>query len=120
MMAPRHLRTIDIAREIGVHPNTIRLYETHGFLPEIPRGTNGYRLYTRAHIEHARLAYLAMSWPYLVAHKLLLITLVKSAAGGDLGLAMELAFQYLAHVRIERTFAESAIDFLERWAAGHA
>jgi len=34
-------------------------------------------------------------------------------------MAMELAYKYLAHVRVERTFAESAIEFLERWAAGH-
>jgi DNA-binding transcriptional MerR regulator len=34
-------------------------------------------------------------------------------------MAMELAYQYLAHVRMERTYAEAAIEFLERWAAGH-
>jgi len=45
-MPPRHLRTTDLAREIGVHVNTIRLYEEYGFLPPIPRGENGYRQYT--------------------------------------------------------------------------
>lgn len=48
-----------------------------------------------------------------------LINLVKSAAKGDLGLAMELAYQYLARVRMERTSVEAAVEFLERWAAGH-
>jgi DNA-binding transcriptional MerR regulator len=119
-MAPSHLRTIDIARAIGVHPNTIRLYETNGYLPEIARGENGYRIYTPIHLEHARLAHLAIHWPYLAVQKSLLLALIKSAASGDLGLSMELAYQYLAHVRVERTFAESAIEFLERWAAGHA
>jgi DNA-binding transcriptional MerR regulator len=117
-MASRHLRTNDIAKELGVHVNTIRLYETWGFLPEIPRGKNGYRQYSAMHLEQARLAHLTLRWPYL-GDKALLIDLVKSAASGDLGMAMELAYQYLAHIRVEKTIAEAGIEFLERWAAGH-
>jgi DNA-binding transcriptional MerR regulator len=117
-MAIRYLRTSTIARELGVHVNTIRLYETSGFLPPIPRGENGYRQYTAMHLEQARLAHLAVRWPY-VGNKSLLIDLVRHAASGDLGMAMEGAYQYLAHVRMERTYAEAAIEFLERWAAGH-
>lgn len=116
--AGRRLKTSDLARDLGVHVNTIRLYETWGLLPDIPRGANGYRLYTQMHLEQARLAHLAVRWPYL-GDKALLVDLVKSAARGDLGMALELAYRYLAHVRVERTFAESAIEFLERWAAGH-
>jgi DNA-binding transcriptional MerR regulator len=114
----RRLRTSDIARELGVHVNTIRLYETWGYLPDIPRSTSGYRLYTPLHLEYARLVHLAVRWPW-VGDKTLLVNLVKSAANGDLGMAMELAYQYLVRVRTERTIAEAAIEFLERWAAGH-
>lgn len=117
-MALRPLRTSDLARELGVHPNTIRLYETWGYLPEVPRGKNGYRQYGIAHLEQARLAHLTLRWPYL-GDKAMLIQLVKAAARGDLGMAMELAYQYLARVRMERTSAEAAIEFLERWAAGY-
>jgi len=117
-MASRPLRTGDIARELGVHPNTIRLYETWGYLPEVLRGKNGYRQYSTRHLEQARLAHLTLHWPYL-GDKSLLIQLVKSAANGDLGMAMELAYQYLARVRMEKTSAEAALEFLERWAAGH-
>jgi DNA-binding transcriptional MerR regulator len=117
-MASRPLRTSDIARELGVHPNTVRLYETWGYLPEVPRGENGYRQYSARHLEQARLAHLALHWPYL-GDKTLLINLVKSAASGDLGMAMELAYQYLARVRMEKTSAEAALEFLERWAAGY-
>jgi DNA-binding transcriptional MerR regulator len=99
--------------------NTIRLYESRGYLPEIQRGKNGYRQYTSLHLEHARLVILALQWPYLAADKDLLVNLVKSTASSDLGMAMELAYQYLAHVRVERTYAEAAIEFLERWASGH-
>ena len=114
----RPLRTSEIAKELGVHANTIRLYESSGYLPKIPRGGNGYRLYTTLHLEHARLAHLALRWPYL-GEKELLLDLIDRAVSGDLGMAMELAYKYLARVRVERTFAEAAVEFLERWAAGH-
>lgn len=118
-MASKTLRTIDLARELGVHVNTIRLYEEWGYIAEVPRGKNGYRQYGAMHMEQARLAHLATRWPYLGSDKALLVDLATGAARGDLGMAMELAYQYLAHVRVERTYAESAIEFLERWAAGH-
>jgi len=114
---PRALRTSDIARALGVHVNTVRLYEASGFLPAIPRAANGYRQYTPLHLEQARLVHLTLQWPYL-GDKARLLELVTSAARGDLGMAMELAYSYLVAVRMERTMAESAIEYLERWAAG--
>jgi DNA-binding transcriptional MerR regulator len=116
-MGTTFFRTSDLAKELGVHVNTIRLYEASGFLSPIPRGTNGYRQYSALHLEQARLTWLALRWPY-VGDKHQLILLVKNAANGDLGMAMEFAYQYLAQVRVERTSAESALEFLERWAAG--
>jgi DNA-binding transcriptional MerR regulator len=118
IMAPKVLRTHHIAKALGVHVNTVRLYEEHGYLPPIPRGDNGYREYSRIHFEQAKLVHLTVSWTY-IGDKSLLIDLVKSAANDDYGMAMELAYQYLARVRMERTYAESAVEFLERWAAGH-
>jgi DNA-binding transcriptional MerR regulator len=119
-MPSRFLRTHQIAKALGVHANTVRLYEEWGYLPPIPRGENRYRQYTQAHLEQARLAHLALHWPYLVSDKALLVDLVKSAASGDFGSAMELAYQYLAHIRVERTYAEAAVEYLERWAAGYS
>ncbi|HVU70867.1 MAG TPA: MerR family DNA-binding transcriptional regulator [Ktedonobacteraceae bacterium] len=117
-MASGFLRTAELAKELGVHVNTIRHYEASGFLASVSRGPNGYRQYSALHLEQARLAHLALHWPY-VGEKQRLIELVKSAANDDLGMAMEFAYEYLATIRAERTHAEAAIEFLERWAAGH-
>jgi DNA-binding transcriptional MerR regulator len=117
-MATTFLRTSDLAKELGVHVNTIRLYEASGFLSSVSRGTNGYRQYGALHLEQARLAHLALHWPY-VGNKQHLIKLVKSAGNDDFGMAMEFAYEYLVAVRTERTRAEAAIEFLERWATGH-
>ncbi len=114
---PRYLRTSDIARSVGVHSNTVRLYETWGFIAPIPRSQSGYRLYSPLHLEQMRLAYLALKWPF-PGGKQVVIDLVKCAVQGDLGMAMELAYQYLANVRTERTLTEAALEFLERWAQG--
>lgn len=116
-MATTFLRTSDLAKELDVHVNTIRIYEASGFLSSVPRGTNGYRQYHAIHLEQARLTHLALHWPY-VGNKQHLIDLVKSAVNNDLGMAMEFAYEYLASVRAERTHVEAAIAFLERWAAG--
>lgn len=115
----QYLKTSDIAKEIGVHSNTVRLYEAWGFLSPIPRSKTGYRLYTPMHLEQMRLAYLALKWPY-PGGKQVVLDLVKYAVDGDLGMAMELAYEYLANIRIERTRAEAAVEFLERWARGQA
>jgi DNA-binding transcriptional MerR regulator len=49
MPLPHSLRTSDLARAGGVHPNTIRLYEAWGFLPPVPRTASGYRIFSQAH-----------------------------------------------------------------------
>lgn len=113
----RTLKTSDIAKEIGVHVNTVRLYESRGFLPPVLRSPSGYRLFTTRHLEQMRLAYLALKWPYPGGPQVA-VELVSCAAQGDLGMAMELGYEYLANVRIERTRAEAAVEFLGQWAQG--
>jgi DNA-binding transcriptional MerR regulator len=117
-MPSKYLKTAQIAKEIGVHPNTVRLYEEYGFLSPIERSKTGYRLFTPLHLEQMRLARLALQWPYPGSREGA-FELVKCAAQDDLGMAMEWAYQNLAHVRVERTHAEAAVEFLERWALGH-
>lgn len=113
----KYLKTAEVAAEIGVHPNTVRLYEEWGYLPPIPRSQSNYRLYTRQHLEQMRLARLALQWPY-PGGKAVVDELVKCAASGDYGMAMERAYRFLANVRMERTYAEAAVEFLDRWARG--
>jgi DNA-binding transcriptional MerR regulator len=115
----RYLYTSDVARAIGVHPNTIRLYEEWGFLPPIPRTPSGYRKFTQVHLEQARLTHLALKAPY-PGGKAPALEVVKRAAAGDLGGALEQAYAYLAQVRAEQAHAEAAVELLQRWAQGTA
>ncbi len=111
--------TSEVAAAVGVHPNTVRKYETWGLLPEIPRTHSGYRQFTAAHVAQMRLARMAFegAWPGSAIRDSV-VALVKQAASGDLGGALEKAYQHLALVQAERARAESAIRLLERWAEG--
>jgi DNA-binding transcriptional MerR regulator len=118
-MPGSYLNTSYIAREIGCHPNTVRLYETWGFLPPVPRSPAGYRRYTRLHLEQMRLARMALNttWPGRRIRESA-VRLVRFSATGDLGGALEMAYQHLSLVRAELAQAESAALLLERWAQG--
>jgi DNA-binding transcriptional MerR regulator len=118
---PHYLRTSDIAKAIGIHPNTVRLYEEWGFLPPVPRSPTGYRLFTEAHLDQMRLARTAMhgGWPGPNIRESAL-KLVRQAASGDLGGALEQAYTHRALVQAERARAEAAAELLERWAQGTA
>jgi DNA-binding transcriptional MerR regulator len=116
-----HLSTSEIARAVGVHPNTVRLYEEWGYLPPVPRGPNGYRLFCQSHLDQMRLARLALRGPWPGRNiRASALTLVRQAASGDLGGALEQSYHHLALVQAEQAQAEAAADLLERWAQGLA
>jgi len=115
------LRTSDIAQAVGVHPNTVRLYEEWGFLPPIPRSASGYRRFSEAHLDQMRLARASLHGPWPGRNiRRSALALVRQAASGDLGGALEQAYRHLALVQAERAQAEAAVGFLERWAQGAA
>lgn len=113
----RPLRTAEVARAVGVHPNTVRLYEAWGFLPPVPRTPGGYRQFTQDHVDQMRLARTVLQYPY-PGGKEPVLALVYSAAAGDLDAALEHAYRYLAQIRAERAEAEAAADFLDQWVRG--
>jgi DNA-binding transcriptional MerR regulator len=115
----RHLYTSDVAKAVGVHPNTVRRYEERGYLPSVPRSPSGYRLYSRLHLEQMRLAHIALRgpWPGRSIRRSA-VALVQQAATGDLGGALEGAYRHLALVQAEWAQADAAAGLLERWAEG--
>jgi DNA-binding transcriptional MerR regulator len=114
-----YLSTSDLAKAVGIHPNTVRLYEQWGFLPKARRSPSGYRRFTEYHLDQLRLVRLIFGggWPGRSIRKQGL-GIIQHAAAGDLGGALELAHQLVLQVQSERAQAESAAAFLERWASG--
>lgn len=52
-------KTAEIAATIGIHPNTVRLYEELELIPKPERQPNGYRIFTDFHIQQFQLARIA-------------------------------------------------------------
>jgi DNA-binding transcriptional MerR regulator len=110
------LRTSDIARAVGIHPNTVRMYEQWGLLPPIPRTPKGYRQYNNLHLEQVKLIRLAlkctMLWGEIAKAA---YGSVRSSAAGDKHGALELAYRLLEQVKLEKAQAEIAVELLSQW-----
>lgn len=113
------LRTVDLARAAGVHPNTVRRYADRGLLPPVERSPNGYRRFTRNHLDCLRIARLIYKETFpgrAIRHSASRV--LQNALRGDWVSALVNSRAHLAFVQSEQTQAETAALLLERWAAG--
>lgn len=118
-MSQPTLRTSDVARAVGLHPNTVRRYEEWGFLPPIPRAPNGYRQFTAQHVDQMRLARLALRISWMGgAIRRRAYDVIYSGAQDDLPGALHSAERLVEMVHEERQHAQAAADALDRWAQG--
>lgn len=117
-MPRSYLTTTQVARAVGVHPNTVRLYEEWNFIPPVPRAANGYRMFSQAHIDHMRLARLAMRFTWMGGDiRRITLDVVYRAADGDLPAASQAALALQASIQRERAYALAAVEVLEQWAS---
>lgn len=108
-------RTSEIAKIIGIHPNTVRLYEELELIPKPDRMPNGYRVFTDLHIEQFRLARLAFQVEVLQnGLRKKIVQMIKVSAAGDYDKALELTEGYRMWLRQEIANAEEAIDIVKR------
>jgi DNA-binding transcriptional MerR regulator len=110
-------RTSDLARAVGIHPNTVRLYVEWGLIPAVEKGPTGYRLFTQRHLDCLRLARMIYAADYpgrglRAAGK----EIIEYAVGDDWEGALEKANNYLDTVRLELDRANIAAALLEQWA----
>lgn len=114
-------QTAKLADLVGVHPNTVRLYEAWGLIPPAERRANGYRVFTERHLAQFRLARLAFQIEVLQnGLRRQIVEVVKTAAAGDYPGAVARTERYLDQVRRERQNAAEAVESVERLLAGGA
>ena len=108
-------RTAQVADIIGIHPNTVRLYEQLGLIPWPERKPNGYRVFTDFHIEQVKLARLALQVEVLQnGLRKKILQMVKASAAGDFEAALSLMEEYLHQIKQERSNAEKAIRVVKQ------
>lgn len=115
----KYYKTSEIAKIIGVHPNTVRLYEEWGFLPSIPRQANGYRIFSEFHLDQMQLARIALNSTFLGGEiRQTALSVIRVSARGDFKKAMRLAQHHLNLIQTEQVQADEAAEILEHWAQG--
>ena len=118
-MARDYLLTSEIANAVGVHPNTVRLYEEWGYLPPVARTASGYRKFSEVHLEQVKLIRLLMNFTWMGGTiRKTAYEIVHYGAEGNLGGALETAYHLRVLIQSERVQAEAAVDFLNNWAYG--
>jgi DNA-binding transcriptional MerR regulator len=106
--------TSTIAKEFNIHPNTVRFYEKIGFLPQIPRKENGYRIYNQIHYEQLKLIRIGLKSELLQnGLRKQVIDIIKASDKGEFDEALELARKYLENISKEEKNAEEAIEIVE-------
>ena len=113
----KFLRTSDLARAVGIHPNTVRLYVDWGLLPPVERSPSGYRLFTKRHLDCLRLARMIYAAQYpgrdLRASS---NEITQRALADNWSGALEIAHEHLLSVNAELEHANQAAKLLEHWA----
>ena len=103
--------TSQVARIIGVHPNTVRLYEDLGLISKPLRKPNGYRVFSDIHIDEFRLARIAFHIEVLQSGlRKRMIEVVKLSAKGDYQKAIDSAYAYIRTTEIEISNANEAAE----------
>lgn len=116
-MAGKYLRTSDLARAVGAHPNTVRRYVDWGLVPPVERSPAGYRLFTQRHLDCLRLARMIYAAQYPGrGFRGLGTAIIQSAVSDDWAGALEKAHELMHAVSQELEQAEQAANLLEHWA----
>lgn len=112
-------KTAEVATIIGIHPNTVRLYEKLKLIPKTERLPNGYRIFTDFHIEQCRLVRVAFAVEILQNGLRKKITqMIKVSATRDFDTALLLIDEYTKQVLRERNNAEEAIEIVKQILSG--
>jgi DNA-binding transcriptional MerR regulator len=116
-MATKFLRTSDLARAVGLHPNTVRRYVDWGLVPPVERSPSGYRRFTHRHLDCLRLARMIYSASYPGrGFRALGNEIIQRAVVEDWPGALEKAHEHLLAVKAELEQANQAANLLEHWA----
>ncbi|MGN1416312.1 MAG: MerR family transcriptional regulator [Oscillospiraceae bacterium] len=106
--------TGQIAKIVGLHPNTVRLYEEWGLIQKPERKKNGYRVFNDVHIKQFELARKALQIEVLQAGlRDRIVNVVKLSAQNRFDEAIELTREYIRIAEQETENAKEAAEICE-------
>ena len=112
-------KTSEVAKLIGIHSNTVRMYEDLGLISKPSRKDNGYRVFTDLHIYQLKLARKAFEVEVLQnGLRKKAITIVRVLAKQDFDGAIALTKQYIKSIKKEIDNANEAVDIAGKLIKG--
>ncbi len=106
----KNYKTSEIASIIGIHPNTVRLYEELKLIPKPLRLSNGYRVFSDIHVSQFRLARRVLKVEILQnGLRKIAIDIIKTSARGDYDRAISMTNRYIELIRKEISNADEAL-----------
>lgn len=109
-------RTIDLARQGNIHPNTVRLYEKIDFLSPVPRGKNGYRIYNERHLYQIKIIRCIFDYDWLGREiRAASLKVIESLVVWDLDNAIKFTHVYLELINKDYLSAKETANILEKW-----
>lgn len=113
--------TSEIAKMIGIHPNTVRMYEDLQLIPQAKRKENGYRVFTDFHIRQLKLARAAFRVEIMQnGLRKRAVDIIKTSAAGEFDEALALTEKYEKQLEEEKKNAEEAIGIVKKLLAGNS
>ncbi len=111
--------TNQVAKIIGIHPNTVRMYEDVGLISKPMRQENGYRVFTNLHIEQFKLARTAFQIEVLQnGLRKKAVSIVKLSASCEFDKAIKLTEEYIYSVHNEIRNANEAVEIVKKLLEG--
>lgn len=108
-----------MAKIIGIHPNTVRMYEDLGLISKPIRKENGYRIFTDFHLEQFRLARTAFQIEVLQnGLRKKAVSIVKLTALCEFDKAIALTEEYIFSVETEIKNANEAVQLVKELLQG--
>jgi DNA-binding transcriptional MerR regulator len=102
--------TSQVAQIIGIHPNTVRMYEEAELISKPLRKENGYRVFTDIHLDQFKLARTAFQIEVLQnGLRKKIISVVKESALGHFDEALRLTNEYIQMTQKEIENANEAV-----------
>lgn len=112
-------KTAQVAKVIGIHPNTVRLYEKLELIPKPQRLSNGYRVFSDLHIAQFKIARTALKVEVLQnGLRKNIIHIIKLSAQGKFQKAIAYTNNYINQIKIEQKNAEEAIEITKKLLSG--
>lgn len=107
--------TSQIAKIIGVHSNTVRMYEEWGLLQKPERKANGYRVFEEIHVKQFQMARKALQIEVLQAGlRKRIVNVVKLSAEYRFDEAIKLSEEYIKIAENEVLSAKEAVVLCQK------